>query len=84
MASTLRWPFDAREGGRKRGSLVDEEVRGGGDMKITVYRIPLVLVTSFNYLGRLLLSAEDDWPEVFHELQRARQKWSRLYRVLSR
>ena len=30
MSGTLRWTFDAREGGKKRIRLAEEEVRGGG------------------------------------------------------
>ena len=44
----------------KRSSLVEEEVRGGVDMEIMAYEIPLVLVTSFNYLGVVLSAAEYD------------------------
>ena len=54
-------------------------------MVITAYGIPLALVTYFNYLGRVLsVAADDDWPAVVHNLQRERQKWARLYRVLRR
>ena len=44
---------------------------------------PLVPITSFKYLGRVLVAADDE-PEVFHNLQQARQKWVHLTRVLRR
>ena len=53
-------------------------------MAITVYGIPLSPVTSFKYLGILLLAADDEWPAVVHNLQREWKKWERLSRVLIR
>ena len=53
-------------------------------MVVTAYRIPLGLVTSFRYLGRVLLVADDNCPGVIHKLWRVRQKWAWLSRVLSR
>ena len=51
-------------------------------MVITAYGIPLALVTSSKYLGRVLLVADNDWPEVVRNLRKARKKWARLMRVL--
>ena len=49
---------------------------------ITAYRTPLAPVTSFNYLGIFLAAADDNWPELVHNLWRAWQKWARLTRML--
>ena len=50
----------------RRGEEIDKrrleevEVQAGTEMAITSYRIPLVPVTSFNYLGRIILASEND------------------------
>ena len=51
-------------------------------MELTAYRSPFSLVTSFNYLGKFLVSEDDDWPEVVYNLRHVRQKLARLTRVL--
>ena len=51
---------------------------------ITAYGIPLVPVSSFKYLGRVMLASDDDWPAVEQNLRREQQKWERLTRVLER
>ena len=57
----------------------------GAEAAITAYGIPLALITSFKYLGRILLvAADEDWPEVFKNLWREHKKWARMTRVLSR
>ena len=42
------------------------------------YREPLENVTSFKYLGRVLIAEGDDWPEVAVNLQKARNSWVRV------
>ena len=42
------------------------------------------MVTSFKYLGRVLLVAHDNWTAVVNNLQREQQNWARMIRVLSR
>ena len=56
----------------------------GGNIVVTAYRIPLALVTSFRYLGRVLLVADDNFPGVLHNLRKAHQKWEWLSRVVIR
>ena len=41
-------------------------------------------VTAFNYLGRVLSSLDSDWPAVYRNLGRARQRWGMVSRVLTR
>ena len=53
-------------------------------MAMTAYGIPLALVASFKYLGRFLSKTDGDWPEVVHNLWRARHKWEQPARVLIR
>ena len=69
---------------RKWRRIAEEEARAGKEMVIAAYGIPLSLVTSFKYLGRFLSAAYNNWPAVVHNLQRSRQKWERLSRVLTR
>ena len=54
-------------------------------MDITAYEIPLAPVTSFKYLGIVLLKADDDWSEVVSNISPGVwQKWALLTRVLIR
>ena len=49
----------------------------------SAYGRPLDMVTSFKYLGRVISSAEDNWPAVVNILARSRKVWSRMSRILS-
>ena len=69
---------------RKRHPLAEEEARAGKEMASTSYGITLAPVTSFNYLQKFLLAAENNCPVVVHNLWRAHHKWERLYMVLIR
>ena len=42
------------------------------------YGTPLMAVLLFKYPGQNLLSSENYWPVVEHNLQRAQGKWGRL------
>ena len=44
----------------KRCHMAEEEAQGDTETAITSYRIPLAPVTSFKYLGRVLLASEND------------------------
>ena len=46
--------------------------------------ISLSLVTSFKSIGIFLLAADDNWPSVVSNLQKARRKWAQTTRVLGR
>ena len=54
------------------------------ELDITAYVIPLDPVTSFKYLGIFLFVVDEDCPDVVKKLQRAKQKWARMTRVLSK
>ena len=64
--------------------MVEEEAQVGKELAITVSGIYLALVTYFKYIGRILPTADENWPEVVNNLWRARQKWAQLTRVLGR
>ena len=49
-----------------------------------VYGRNLNMVPSFKYMGRILLAADDDWPEVIQNLIKAREVRRRIERILSR
>ena len=42
------------------------------------------MVPSFKYLGRVLSTADNDWPAVIQNLAKARMVWQRMSRILSR
>ena len=69
---------------RKRRCLAEEEARAGVEASFTAYGISLALVTSFRYLGRVLLADNGDWKVAVRKLQKERRNWARLTRVLSR
>ena len=48
------------------------------------YVQPLSIVMSFNYLGRILMSLENEWPELVGNLGKARKKWECMLRILER
>ena len=69
---------------KKRRCLAEEEARAWKDMALTAYGVPLFPVTSFQYLGQVLVAEDNNWPEVVCNLRRDRQKWEFLTRILSR
>ena len=50
----------------------------------SAYGCPLKMVTSFKYLGQVISEVENDWPEVFRNLVKARAVWWRLKRIIIR
>ena len=64
----LETDFCRRGEERKRRRLEEEEARPSTERAITAYGILLALVTSFKYLGRLLLVADNNWPTVVHNI----------------
>ena len=42
------------------------------------------MVTSFKYLGQVILATDDDFLSVMSNLARAKTVWSRMLRILSR
>ena len=53
-------------------------------MKLSTYGHPLDMVTSFQYLGRVILTADDNWPEVVQNMAKTREVWRRMTRILSK
>ena len=69
---------------RKIWKLVAEEERNFTARYFSTYGCPLDMVTSFRYLGRVILAADDDWPVVVRNLSQARSVWRRMTRILIR
>ena len=69
---------------RKWCRLAEEKARVSTERTLTAYGFPLSQVTSFKYLGQVLAAEDDKYPAVVRNLWRARQKWVRLTRILSR
>ena len=42
------------------------------------------MVTSFKYLGRVILSTDNEWPVVVRNFAWVKTVWSRMSRILSR
>ena len=69
---------------RKQRTLLFEETEKHMGLVFLVYGKPLKAVSLFRYLGRTLLSTEEDWSVVEWNLQRARGKWGQLTKILGR
>ena len=50
----------------------------------SAYGRPLEMVTSFRYLRRVISAADDEWPKVIYNLEKARAMWRRMMGTLSR
>ena len=46
------------------------------------YRRPLVEVSEFKYLGRVLTASDDNWPVVVGNLRKAQKQWAWMSRIL--
>ena len=69
---------------RNRRRLAEEELRERSERAFQAYGEPLVNVTTFRYLGRVMTAGDDDWPAVIGNLQKARKSWGRLLQILIR
>ena len=44
--------------------------------------MPLSTVSSFKYLGRVLLVVDDDWAAVISNISKALKRWGRMLQIL--
>ena len=51
---------------------------------LLVYGTQLMAVPSFNDLGQMLSSSNNDWPAVEQNLWRVQEKWALLTKILGR
>ena len=69
-----------------RNKRADDKVNKKA-MKDTVFNVqgmPIENVTEFRYLGRVVNNRDDDRPTVIENLRKARIKWGRISRILSK
>ena len=64
--------------------LAAEEGRDLTSRYFSAYGIPLEMMTSFRYLGRVILTADEEFPVMTKNLSRERAVWRRMRRILSR
>ena len=68
----------------KKRCLVEEKARSGSVTELWAYNRPLETVSSSKYLEHLSTVNNDDWPNVIENIQKARNIWSCLARILGR
>ena len=69
---------------RRRQALAIRRSHEALDKKFFAYGIELEQVTTFRYLGRPLSATDNDWPALYWNLRKARQRWAQISRVLAR
>ena len=67
---------------RKRWKLVVAETEEHMGRVFSEYGMTLISVTSFKYLGRILLSPDDDWPLAEQNIRQAQGKWEKMVNIL--
>ena len=60
------------------------EERSGSETALTTYGCPLAPISSFKYLGRILLASDDAWPELVCNFRQACKKWVNMTWLLGR
>ena len=63
---------------------MDEDMEEHMGHVFSAYGTPMTAVSSFWYLGRKLLSTDDDWPTVEWNLWRVQRKWGRQTKIFGR
>ena len=69
---------------RRRRRLAAEEGREVTARAFSPYGRPLEMVTSFKYLGQVILETENEWPAAVRNLAREKTVWRRMLRILGR
>ena len=62
----------------------EEESRRSTTVAFQAYGRPLVEVSEFKYLGRLLTYSDGYWPAVVGNMRKARKRWAQMSRILGR
>ena len=70
--------------GREKDHRKTEKEREVITKDFSAYGRPLEMVNSFKYLGRVILTTDDNWPVVAKNLSWANKIWSRILCILSR
>ena len=69
---------------RKRQRMAEEEMQERADRTFQAYNIPLEMVTSFKYLGRVLTAVGKDWSAVVENLRKAQKSCAWMTMILRR
>ena len=69
---------------RKRRRLSEKELWESLDRAFQTYGELLETVSLFKYLGRVMTTGDDDWPEMAGNLSKARKIWMQMTAILSR
>ena len=69
---------------QKQRRLASEEEREVTLRSLSVYGLPLNVVTSFKYLERVISMLDDDWMTVIRNILKARTVWWIMSKILSR
>ena len=69
---------------QKQQILAAEEERAVTSRSFSAYGLPLEMMTSFKYLRRVILTADDDWLTVVQNVVKARTVWWRISKILGR
>ena len=64
--------------------LAAEEVQASIERSSQAYGRPLTLVSSFKYLGIVLIASDNEWTSVVGNLQKNQKKWAQMSRILGR
>ena len=64
--------------------MAAEEKRAVNSRAFSAYGRPLEMVTSFQYLGRVILAADEYWPAVVRNFSWVRAVWKRMTIILIR
>ena len=69
---------------RRRRQLAAEEEREVTARNFSAYGRPLEMVTSFKYLGRVILESDNDCVAVVRNLDRVKTVWRKMSHILSK
>ena len=69
---------------QKQPRLSAEEIRASTKGTFQAYGPPLTLMSSFKYLGQILIASDNNWPGVVGNLSNFQKKWDSLSRILGR
>ena len=68
---------------QKRFRPIEEAAKTKAETELLVYAQKMANVGAFKYLGRLLFTNDDDWPEVVTNLSKVQKKWIRVLLIMS-
>ena len=72
----------AQDRRRQRRAIL--RAQEAAEVKLTATGDELEVVHTFRYLGRPLSTTDNDWPALYRNMAKARQRWSTISRVLVR